>query len=253
MNIKSVLAKNGPGFLLGIGAASIWTAIGLTVKAANKARDILDEERAKSISYDEEGNEYYIEPTFGEKVKLTWKCFIPPVAVGIAGTSAIIGGGIQGAKRSAALATAAAVATETLKDQTEAIKEVVDEKTADDIENRVIKKKMSRAQMPDVVVTEPQNVLCFDHYLGRYFYSSMDALDKLESWVNVHRMTDNYVNLNEVFDQIAAPYIPAANSMVWTCDMDPIKFSYESDIAPNGQPVLVLKYDIPEKNSSWGY
>ena len=83
--------------LTGVGIAGMLTTVGLAIKATPKAMELI-EEKKEELDTDE--------LTKGEIVKVAWKPYIPTVIVGTLSTVCLIGACAEGAKRTAALATA---------------------------------------------------------------------------------------------------------------------------------------------------
>lgn len=249
MNLKEKLSDNLPGILIGFGVASLWTAVGLTVKATSKARDILDAERAKTLTRDKDGNEIFIEPTFKEKVKLTWKCFLPPVLVGAAGTATIITGSVKGAKKTTAFATAAAMAAETVKDQQEAIKEVVGEEKAKEVQKKVSEKRQERYEngCGGVCTLEEPPLLMKDAFTGEYFYGTHSNIEQVQHYINTRVPRENSVTLNEAYSA-AGIYLTSEVSYNFGFkvddygyfDDDVILDHWDSEVAPNGKPYILV-------------
>lgn len=71
-NIQKTLVKHGPEILTGLGITGMITTTVMAVKATPKALDIIKELEDK--------NNTSLKPV--EKVKATWKCYIPSAITG---------------------------------------------------------------------------------------------------------------------------------------------------------------------------
>ena len=98
-NLGGVISKNSPHILTGIGCAGVVSTAVLAVKATPKATIILEKEE----EYRERKRLQSL--TKMEKVKLTWKCYIPAVVMGATTIGCIIGANTVNMRRNAALAS----------------------------------------------------------------------------------------------------------------------------------------------------
>ena len=98
-NLGGVISKNSPHILTGIGCAGLLSTAILSAKAAPKALRILELEE----EYREK--KHFIPMTRLDKVKLTWKCYIPAGVMGAVSIGCIIGANTVSTRRNAALAS----------------------------------------------------------------------------------------------------------------------------------------------------
>lgn len=92
--IKNFLIKNGTHILTGVGVVGVFATAFLSGKGAIKAHEILAE-HCTEIHADDENEQPYIvynDIPLKEKIKLTWKCFIPAALVGTATIAAFVSG-----------------------------------------------------------------------------------------------------------------------------------------------------------------
>lgn len=97
--IKKFIAKNCTHILTGFGVAGIFGTAILTGYGAIKAKEIIDEHCQEIHADDEQPYIVYNDIPFKEKVKLTWKCFIPAAAVGAVTIASFMGGHVIDTKR----------------------------------------------------------------------------------------------------------------------------------------------------------
>lgn len=266
--VKTAIKNNAADIFVGGGITLMIASVGTAISGTNKARDILEQERIKTVHLDEDGNYTWDEPTLKEKIKLTWKCYIPTAATGVAGTVAIIKGTSDNKKAIKALKSAYNAAKTTIEDHKEEIVAALGEEKAQEVEEKVAAKQASRTVAPesegyfDVTgVEEPRNLI-YDKYANTYFYASKSELEEVETWLNNEfRLDSNYVKLNDMYshmnrnryghDVISTPEI--GNVVGWSLAQfyeqnQKIKFKlYGSDkLTPRGQAYLILDYPMPE-------
>ena len=127
--LATEVIKKSPSILTAIGVGGTVTTAILTGKAALKARDVINahdmDEELKVETWNEtpgcddqqyDIHVYYRERTLWEKTKLTWKVWIPPVIMGTATISCILGANTINMKRNIALAAAYSMSEEAAKE-----------------------------------------------------------------------------------------------------------------------------------------
>ena len=153
-----------PETLIGVGIGGFISAAVMAGKASIKANQIIDD------------TEYYENKdlSLSEKVKATWKCYIPTAIVVAGSTYAILMGTNILNKKNASLMASAGALAETLNLYSDKVKEVVGEEKADEIRKEVTKERVARkAAGPKSYSSNDDDVLCFDNISGTYFISNM--------------------------------------------------------------------------------
>lgn len=149
------------------------TAFSLAAKAGKEAAEDIEEAK----------EELEVEElTLGEKVKFTWKRFLPAVFVLLLTITSFVYTTRQMAKRYAALSAAYSLTESYLKDYMDATKEAAGQKKEQTIHDAVNMKQAQKIQI-DRGVTETGygNDLFFDAVATtRYFHSSFDHVKKME-------------------------------------------------------------------------
>ena len=226
--------KHAPAVLTGIGITTTIMAVNATPKALMLINERECEEKVEKLSK-------------VEVVKTTWKCYIPAAITGALSVACLIGSNNVSSRRNAALATAYGLAESTLRDyQTKAI-EVVGEKKEQAIRDAVAKEKVEKNPVTtkEIVFTEKGQTLCYDSLSGRYFKSDIDSIRKAENNINRQMMNDNYVYLNEFYDELGLPHIDIGDMLGWHIDKGYIDLSFSSQLADDGTPCLVIEHRVP--------
>ena len=136
-NLGGVISKNSPHILTGIGCAGVVSTAVLAVKATPKATIILEKEE----EYRERKRLQSL--TKMEKVRLTWKCYIPAAVTGVCSAACIIGASSISARRNAALVTAYTISETALKEYKDKAVEVVGPKKEQAIRDAVAKEQLA--------------------------------------------------------------------------------------------------------------
>jgi hypothetical protein len=232
---------------MGMGIAGMITTTVLAVKATPKALQLI-EQKKDELETDK------LAPV--EVVKTTWKCYLPAVVSGAASVACLIGSNSVHARRHAALATAYKISETAFAEYRDSALETIGEK-----KERVIRDKVSEKQVKenpinktDVIVTGKGQTLCFDPLSHRYFYSSLDkinrAVNKLNYEINTSPFCNDGVTLNDFYDEIGLAGTATGDGLGWTIRTGLIEIYPSAQIVEEGEdhegePCLVLNFSHP--------
>ncbi len=229
--------RHSPEILTGIGVAGMFTAIGLAIAEAPKAVTLLNEAREKKED----------QPlTSVEKVKATWKCYIPAGTVAIASAACLIGASTVNHRRNAALAAAYTLSESTLAAYKNKVLETFGEKKEQTVRQAVSADKVKNdpVSSKEIIITEKGNTLCYDAMSGRYFRSDIEALRRIENKLNRRMRSEEYITLNDLYDELELPHVKLGDDLGWNMSRGYIDLAFSSTLADDGTPCLVLDYAI---------
>ena len=237
ISIKNSVKKHSPEILIGIGITGMITTTVTAVMATPKALKILEEER--------ENREELIKPV--DVVKLCWRCYVPSVAIGATSIACIIGASAVHTKRNAALATAYSLSESVFRTYKDKVIETIGEKKEKAVKDAVAKDTVEKHPVVnnEVIITDSSNTLCLESISGRYFKCDIDKLRKAENTLNKTMINDMYVSLNDFYYEIGLPGTKMGDELGWSIDKGLIELDFSSQLAENGDPCLVVGYDIP--------
>ena len=224
-----------PETLIGVGIGGFISAAVMAGKASVKANQIIDD------------TEYYENKdlSLSEKVKATWKCYIPTAIVVAGSTYAILMGTNILNKKNASLMASAGALAETLNLYSDKVKEVVGEEKADEIRKEVVKERVARkAAGPKSYSNNDDDVLCFDNISGTYFISNMAKLKDIEHELNKRMLNENYVLLNEYYEEIGLDSCYIGSVMGWHIDRGFIDLDFDSMVTKDGKLALVVDHNV---------
>lgn len=224
-----------PETLIGVGIGGFISAAVMAGKASIKANQIIDD-----IEYYE--NE---DLSLSEKVKATWKCYIPTAIVIAGSTYAILMGTNILNKKNASLMASAGALAETLNLYSDKVKEVVGEEKADEIRKEVTKERVARKSAgPKLYSNNDDDILCFDNISGTYFISNMAKLKDIEHELNKRMLNENYVLLNEYYEEIGLDSCYIGSVMGWHIDRGFIDLDFDSMVTKDGKLALVVDHNV---------
>lgn len=232
-NVISTVSEKSPEILVGIGLAGMLTSTVLAVKATPKALDILAEA--------EEYNEYG-ELTTVEKVKSTWKCYVPAALGYCASAACIVASATTNKKRNIVLAGAYKATESALIEYRNKVAEVVGEEKEKEIRESVIKDRGETGK-PIITCLGKDEYLCYDELSGRYFKSDIDRIKKVVNDMNYKLLNDNILSLNEFYYELGLKPVDAGYTQGWDISKGMIEVSFTSALSEDDVPCLVMDFD----------
>lgn len=252
MQIKAILQgvggflqKNSPYILTGLGCAGVVSTAVMTGRAAVKAH-----EEIEAFPYLPENEHRPMEPiSLKEKVKLTWKIFVPPAIMGATSVACIIGAQSVNTKRHAALASLFTLTDQTLKDYQEKVVETIGKNKAQKIQDDIVQDVLDANPVDsrNVIKTTYGDTLCYDVHTGRYFTHSMESLRRVQNDFNQELIGTMWMSLNDLYYLIGLETIKLGDELGWTAD-ELLEFHFTSKIASDGTPCLVIDYDLTPRS-----
>lgn len=239
-NIQTSVEKHSPEILMGLGIAGMLTTTILAVKATPKAIKLIEEKKKE---------ENVEKLTAIETVKVTWKCYIPAAVLAAASTGCLIGSSSINLKRNAVLATAYKIAETARNEYREKVIETIGEKKEEAIKDKIAKEKLEKDPVKDrqVLITDKGNTLCYDVLSGRYFRINIDKLRKAENELNRRMLNENYISLNDFYEEIGLEPTRLGDDLGWRVDRGYINLDFRSQLTPDDEPCLVIDYGVEPK------
>ena len=238
---KGFLGKHSPEILTGIGITGMITTTVLAVKATPKALSLIEGAREEKFTQSGESD-----LTVLETVKIAWKPYIPAAALCIASATCIIGASAVNAKRNAALATAYAISERTLVRYRDKVIETIGEKKEKEVREKISQDTVNNnpTSNTQVIITSKGNTLCMDAVSGRYFKSDLDKIKKVINELNRRMIYENYISLNDFYSEIGLSSTSTSNYLGWNLDDGPIELSFDTCLADNDEPCIVIDYMV---------
>lgn len=247
-NLGGVLSRNSPTILTGMAVGGLITTAVLAVKATPKALYLLEQEELYREENAINGN---IEPISRlDTVKICYRCYIPSVAVGAASIACIIGANHISLRRNAALASIYTITESAFKEYQAKVTETLGRnkelKIRDEIESDRVKANPPGAN--EVIVTGQGRCLMCDGMFGRYFYSDIEKVRRVVSDFRAGMYGgEEWVSLNEFYDALGLSYVKLGDELGWDLSTGEISIDFSTTITEDGQPCIVLCYDIKPK------
>jgi len=264
-NVFKVMSDHSPAILTGLACAGVVVTAVVAIKAGPKIEKIMNEHKEDMDDLEEKFNdeEYAMsEETFKEYKKEkneiianTAKRIVPVMAPVVIFTAATIVSAIASdkvsAKRIAAVSAAYEIASLSLKNEREAINELVPKK-AEEIKEAVIKKKMESTPIPDekyIYSTGRGDILCKDVYTGVCFRSSHEEIARAINAVSKMCMAESWVTVSDLYYELGVKKIPPIATDIGWHDNNLVEGSIPAHIITcwddtGTVPVIGLDYEV---------
>ena len=241
--LKDKIDKNSPEILIGMGLAGMLTTTVMACKISPKVKAILDEERDTREMEDEP------DMTLMDKVKLTWKPYLPVVLGYGASAACILGANSINNKRNAALMTAYQIGERAFVEYKDKVIETIGEDKEREIQDAVSRDRIKKdpVNTDSVIFTGKGDALCYDVISGRYFRSDSDKINKAVNDINFTLLNDMYVSLNDFYELLGLDCIQAGWEMGWNVDDGKIEVYLSAQITDNGEPCIVINHENAPK------
>lgn len=232
-NLSIFARKHSPEILTGLGVVGMIATTITAVTATPKALELINE------SKDENG---YISKK--DTIKVAWKQYVPSSIIGIASIACIVGSNKVSLHRSALLAAACSISEEKLKEYKSKVVDVLGEKKEkEDVYESIIQDKIDESPTPTCEPKKSDDILFYDVWSGRYFYSDRNKVDRAVNELNSIFLQADQVCLNDFYDSINLD----RNQFGYICGWNRqttklIEIRYSSHIAKDGNPCLAVDF-----------
>jgi hypothetical protein len=238
------IRRNSPTILTGLGVAGLVSTVALAISATPKALMMVKEEEEYNESYGITNPDGSTNLTKLEIVKLTWKCYIPTAIMGGVTTLCIISANSISMQRTAALAGLYSLTETALKEYKAKVVATLGEKKEDKLRSEMAQDKLDANPVSanTILVTGKGDTLCYDILSGRYFKNDIETLRRVQNNFNHQLLSDMFVTLNELYDEMGLPQIDLGKSIGWSVSGGMLDFRFDAKLTPDGIPCLVVDH-----------
>lgn len=247
MNITSLFKtglrmanSNAPVILTAFGVVGVATTSVLVAKASFEAADRIRKEQEDRFV--KAGFQSSLEKS--EKIRLVWPLYISAVSSGVLSCGAIIMSHRISSRRAAMLAAAYALNEGRLEEYQEKIKEKFGVKKEREARDEVIQEKINRHYDETEVLFHPTDgkVLIREDYTGRFFWSSIEAVNKAVNEINALVIQEGSARLSDFYDLLGLSHVSTSDYFGFT-KHDLVQLDWNTSTTPDGQtPVHTFEY-----------
>lgn len=244
-------SEHRTSLMVGGGIAGMVIAGITAVKVTPKASMLLEERRCKKHDAYLEDTESNPQLTIKDYIQVTWKYYLPPIALATVSAGAIIFAHKVDRKENAALAAAYAISESRLKEYSEKVLETVGEKKEKEVRNAIDKDRVEKNPPVDgeIISTGQGDTLCMDAWNGRYFYSDIEVLRRAAIDLSRNVLDGETITLNDFYDRINLPQAKNGDFFAWEIGNhhEMIELSFSSQLDFKKRPVLVMDFKFMPK------
>ena len=189
------------------------------------------------------------ELTLKEKVSTTAKDYAGVGILMIASTGCIVAGHHKDISRGAAAYAAYKISEETVDRLDRQLEENLGERKAQKIRNAANEEKMREIPVPTedtIIKTGNGNYLVFDRLSGRYFRSSIAAIQTGVTNANQQMQDEMYLTYNDLCDYLDIPMVPLGEHVRWDINKQGFLTTKRWDYCGaegTGEPCLILDWE----------
>lgn len=237
-----LIRRNSSVILTGVGIAGSVTSAILAVKATPRAVRKLD------LAYIEKNDVLsHVLPgptqlTKREIVKVVWKDYLPAVGVQVVTIGCIIGAQTVNQRRQAALISAFSLSETALREYQERMAveaPAKDRKVRDEIAQAKV--EAHPASGADILLAHNGDQLFYEPHTDRYFYSTMNKVDKAVNDLNFRILNQEYASQNEFYEAIGLKAVSQGDEFGWTAD-HPLELDKTTVLTDDDRAAVVISF-----------
>lgn len=249
-NLKTGAVKNKPTIFTIVGIVGMGVTVYTAVKATPKAITILaskEAEKYNTIVEDHTPTPEECKLTVPEKVKATWRLYLPSVISGAASITCFMSANSINSKRLATMTTAYQLSETAFKQYKDEVVKTIGEEKEKTIQSNVRQQQLidNPVRSEKVVFTQLGETLIYEPLSGRYFKSDANSIKRAIDQLNHNGMSamDAIIELNDYYDAIGLDSIDLGEMLGWYLNDGLVDIDFDAKVADDGQtPCLVIAY-----------
>lgn len=232
---------NSPALLTGVGVTGAITTAYLAARAAFRVGLDINAGHYEPLMEGREPEVY----TTTDLIKTYWKPFIPAAITGSLTVTAIIAANQVGTRRAAAMATAYSLSERAFSEYKDKVVEKIGDNKARAVRDEVAQDRVNSNPPQDsqVIITGGGEVLCYDHFTGRYFKSDMETLRRAENEINRLILDQGYASVSDLYSEIGLPPTSFSEEVGWNTDRM-LTLVFSTTLSPDGRPCISIDFDL---------
>lgn len=236
--------------LCGLGVAGLWATAWKAFKAGPVASKIIAEKR-KDMEDVRPGDKKARRTVAKEAVVELAPVLAPPILLGGVSTACIIGSNTVSNRKIATLSAAYTITDNAFREHKEKFAEILGEKRAQQVREAVSRDHVQNNPPPEdeskIVTTGTGDVLCYDEYSGRYFYSNAEKIGEAIIKLSHDIQTEMTICLNDFYYEIGLPFIKMGDEFGWNVDHTErgmIPIHYTATMTPDKRPCIAVQFEL---------
>lgn len=250
-HVKFLLNDNSTTILTAVGVTGTAVTAYLTGRASFRAAEIIREAENHREEDFKAGGEVLHKVTTSNmlsrwsKVKLVWRCYIPPFGAGLATITSIVFANKISSKRIAALTVASVTSERALKEYKEKVIEKLGIRQEQKIRDEVAQDRVNKHPVQkEVIIAGSGEVLCFDMMTGRYFQSTVEEIKRAENKVNHELVNFMSASLSSFYEELGLPPTPYTDTVGWNMN-NRMEVAFSTVMSSDDRPCIAVDFLNP--------
>lgn len=244
-SIGKMVVENSPEILTALGVSGVISTSYLSGQASYKARDVV----LRAELYEDDGTlrDKPVILSWKEKVKRTWKLYIPAAASGVVSIGCMIASNRTSNNRTTAMVTAYSLSEKAFSEYKDKVVEQIgvtkEQKVRDAIAEETVRNNPPSHEI--LMVGDGGRILFCDMYSRRYFRSDMETVKRHVNRINELLNNGDYASLDDWYDLIGLDATQHSGTLGWKIEhglMD-IEMSHVAVYDPNGVPTAAYTFN----------
>lgn len=233
-SIQETARKEAPLIATGIAVAATIASVALSAKSGMKAQEKLQ------AAADEHGISIEDIET-KDKVKMTWKIYIPPTIAMVTSIAATVTLHKVGANRTASAMALYSLSESAFANYRKQTIAKIGEEGHKEIRQAVADENVKNNPPSKNLIITGNDVLCYDSYSGHYFNSSMEEIKACVNDFNMRVINNMYASLTDLYELLGIAPSTMSDSVGW-CSDSILEIEFSSTIAEDGRPCLSVDF-----------
>lgn len=232
------LKKQSPIILAIVGSIGVVGTAVTAVKATPKALELIEEARGENHQHDP--------LTAREIVRVTWKCYIPSAAIGLATIGCIFGSNILSRNQLKSLASAYMLLDRTFKEYKRKVNELYGEGADHEVKRELVKDIYDDSD----IEPDGEKLIFYEEHYGKLFERTMIEVLQAEYNLNRQFALDGEASINDFLDLLGLEHVEFGNGIGWLSDSNYdfyghpwIDFKHEKMTLDDGMECIYINLD----------
>lgn len=246
--IEKFTVDNAPTILTGVGVVGTLATAYLTGRGTVEACKRVSEKKFIKHLHEPATEKVKVNEQDLSKldvVKLTWTCYLPPVAAATITIGSIVMANQINAKRLAALAAGYGLLDNRFEEYKAKIQEKLGVKKEDDVRTEIAQEHVDKNPPPSTIVVAANKTLFRDEPSGRYFESTMEDVRRAENDLNRKIIKDEYAVLTDWYELLGLTPTSMSEDFGWDIsDKETFGLLFNTVITPDQKPCITMDYTV---------
>lgn len=180
-----------------------------------------------------------------DRIKAVWTLYIPTIAVASTTITCVVMANRISTRRTAALAAAYTLSEKVFEEYKGKVVEKFGASKEQSVRDSIAQDRVNSnpPNEQQIFLSDNGDVLCYDMYSGRYFFSNMNELQKAQNVLNGRILNHMYASLNDFYNSIGLDNIKIGEEVGWNSDQL-IELKFSTTMSDDDKPCITVDFDV---------